>query len=77
LIVFDKTNKKLWQATLSYSVTGVPVAGVRKESSYGDARASSAATPFTSLTEAVLTAFDLSTECALAPASVGVWHVFR
>jgi len=30
LIVFDKTNKKLWQATLSYSVTSGSPAGARR-----------------------------------------------
>ena len=51
LIVFDKTNKKLWQATLSYSVTGgSTAAGARRNRLTAMARASSAATPFMSLT---------------------------
>ena len=61
LIVFDKTNKKLWQATLSYSVTdGSPGWGA-EESSYGDGPCVERGDTLYVFDAAVLTAFDLAT----------------
>ncbi len=61
LIVFDKTNKKLWQATLSYSVTGGSSGWGAEESSYGDGPCVERGDTLYVYDAAVLTAFDLAT----------------
>ena len=61
LIVFDKTNKKLWQATLSYSVPGGASGWGAEESSYGDGPCVERGDTLYVFDAAVLTAFDLAT----------------
>lgn len=77
LIVFDKTNKKLWQATLSYSVTGGSGGWGAEESSYGDGPCVERGDTLYVYDAAVLTAFDMATGNARwRLPSVGVVGVF-
>ena len=62
LIVFDKANKKLWQAALSYSVNNGGYRGWgAEESSYGDGPCVERGNTLYVFDAAVLTPFDLAT----------------
>jgi hypothetical protein len=77
LTVFDKTNRKLWQATLSYSVTGGFPGWGAEESSYGDGPCVERGDTLYVFDAAVLTAFDLATGNARwRLSSVGVVGIF-
>ncbi len=67
VIVFDKTNKKLWQATLAYSVLagtgtlGWASAFSRENTQYGEGPCVERGNTLYVFDQAVLTAFDLAT----------------
>ena len=63
MIVLDQNNKKLWQATLTYPVSGGEGAGVfsREESPYGEGPCVEHGDSVYVFDQAVLTAFDLTT----------------
>jgi hypothetical protein len=61
VIVFDKTNKKLWQATLTYNVAGGVHAADGEASPFGDGPCVERGDTLYVFDKAVLTAFDLAT----------------
>jgi hypothetical protein len=78
VIVFDKTNKKLWQATLTYNIVGnwSPPA-TEGGSSYGDGPCVERGGTLYVFDQAVLTAFDLATgDARWRLPSVGVVGLF-
>jgi hypothetical protein len=77
LIVFDKTNKKLWQATLSYSVTSGSPGWGAEALTYGDGPCVERSDTLYVFDQAVLTAFDLTTgNVRWRLPSVGVVGIF-
>jgi hypothetical protein len=61
VIVFDKTNKKLWQAALTYNVAGGNRAANGEASPFGDGPCAERGDTLYVFDQAVLTAFDLAT----------------
>ena len=61
LIVFDKTNKKLWEATLTYNVAGGNRAANGEASPFGEGPCVERDGTLYVIDQAVLTAFDLTT----------------
>ena len=61
LIVFDKTNKKLWQATLTYNVAGGNRAADGETPPFGDGPCVEQGDTLYVFDQAVLTAFDIAT----------------
>lgn len=61
LIVFDKTNKKLWQAALTYNVAGGAGAADEESSSFGEGPCVERGDTLYVFDQAVLTAFDMAT----------------
>jgi outer membrane protein assembly factor BamB len=61
LIVFDKTNKKLWQAALTYNVAGGVRAANGEASPFGEGPCAERGDTLYVFDQAVLTAFDLAT----------------
>lgn len=77
LIVFDKTNKKLWQAALTYRVEGGRNALEGETSQYGEGPCVERGDTLYVADQAVLTAFDLQTGNARwRLPSVGVLGLF-
>jgi outer membrane protein assembly factor BamB len=83
VIVFDKTNKKLWQATLAYSVlAGTGILGwasafSRENTQYGEGPCVERGNTLYVFDQAVLTAFDLATGNAVwRLPSVGIVGLF-
>jgi hypothetical protein len=61
VIVFDKSNKKLWQAALTYNVAGGNRAANGEASPLGDGPCAERGDTLYVIDQAVLTAFDLAT----------------
>ena len=61
VIVFDKTNKQLWQATLTYNVAGGSGVPDEQASSFGQGPCVERGDTLYVFDQAVLTAFDLAT----------------
>ncbi len=61
VIVFDKTNKKLWEATLTYSVLGGDTEFFKEAARFGAGPAVEHGDTLYVFDQAVLTAFDLAT----------------
>ena len=61
VIVFDKTNKQLWQTTLTYTVAGGSSAANEQASSFGQGPCVERGDTLYVFDQAVLTAFDLAT----------------
>ncbi len=61
VVVLDKTNKKLWQATLAYKVAGGPAFTTEQAGPFGDGPCVEHGDALYVFDEAVLTAFDLAT----------------
>jgi outer membrane protein assembly factor BamB len=61
IIVFDKTNKQLWQATLTYNVAGGSGVPDEQASSFGQGPCVERGDTLYVFDQAVLTAFDLAT----------------
>ena len=61
LIVFDKTNKKLWQAALTYNVAGGNRAADGEASPFGEGPCVERGDTLYVFDQAVLTAFDIAT----------------
>jgi hypothetical protein len=61
VIVFDKTNKKLWQATLTYNVAGGARGANGEAPPFGDGPCVERGDTLYVFDQAVLTAFDLAT----------------
>jgi outer membrane protein assembly factor BamB len=77
LIVFDKLNKKLWQASLSYNVEGNGGTPGEEAASSGDGPCVERGDTLYVFDQAVLTAFDLATgDVRWRLPSVGVLGIF-
>ena len=61
LIVFDKTNKKLWRASLTYNVAGDGRAANGETSPFGEGPCVERGNTLYVIDQAVLTAFDIAT----------------
>ena len=61
VIVFDKSNKKLWQAALTYNVAGGNHAANGEASPFGEGPCAERGDTLYVIDQAVLTAFDLAT----------------
>jgi hypothetical protein len=77
VVVFDKSEKKLWQAELTYDISAGSAGSFQQESSYGEAPCAEQGGTLYVFDSAVLTAFDLATgEARWRIPSVGVVGLF-